>query len=264
MLWLPSLSVSAEKFNYETAGIEYESVDDLENCLNKHIKGKTTRHEDQQPFLSTMKDLYIPKILEDNPDAIQGIMITPTYTMTEFTWKDQLVWLFYYYGAGENQMSIAQYVQEDGEGYQPDRYPGVQTVNGYNVYSYFAGDAAYCWMQDNDYLLLRNLSEEPEKRNSYSLCEAIKHPLNLVRKEPKKNDATEVKQVPSPDKTDGQSSKTEDNTNLVPQTATNQESSSQSESPSTSNTETLKQVSQFVQQINEIMNSMVKTLFAVT
>lgn len=45
LICVVSLLVSAEKFNDEIAAIEYESLEDLKNCLNKHVKGKTTKHE---------------------------------------------------------------------------------------------------------------------------------------------------------------------------------------------------------------------------
>ena len=163
-----SLPAFAEKPNYELNGYEYDSVADLENCIRTH---SAVKHPDQ-PYLSTMKVLYLPAVLEGQTDAISNILAVPRYISVFFNWNGQLLELRY--GDDYTYQSAAEW-QED-ESY----YPATQEVSGNTVYSFYDGSTTYCWKQREEILALRTFDEaDPAVRENFALCQAAPLELNL-------------------------------------------------------------------------------------
>lgn len=163
-----SLPAFAEKPNYELNGYEYDSVADLENCIRSH---SAVKHPDQ-PYLSTMKVLYLPAVLEGQTDAISNILAVPRYISVFFNWNGQLLELRY--GDDYTYQSAAEW-QED-ENY----YPATQEVSGNTVYSFYDGSTTYCWKQGDEIFALRTFDEaDPAVRENFALCQAAPLQLNL-------------------------------------------------------------------------------------
>ena len=163
-----SLPAFAEKPNYELNGYEYDSVADLENCIRTH---SAVKHPDQ-PYLSTMKVLYLPAALEGQTDAISNILAVPRYISVFFNWNGQLLELRY--GDDYTYQSAAEW-QED-EHY----YPATQEVSGNTVYSFYDGSTTYCWKQGEEIFALRAFDEaDPAVRENFALCQAAPLQLNL-------------------------------------------------------------------------------------
>ena len=164
-----SLPAFAEKPNYELNGYEYDSVADLENCIRTH---SAVKHPDQ-PYLSTMKVLYLPAVLEGQTDAISDILAVPRYISVYFNWDGQLLELRY--GDDYTYQSAAEWHLED-ENY----YPATQEVNGNTVYSFYDGSTTYCWKQGEEIFALRTFDEaDPAVRENFALCQAAPLELNL-------------------------------------------------------------------------------------
>lgn len=164
-LFLPAF---AEKPNYELNGYEYDSVADLENCIRSH---SAVKHPDQ-PYLSTMKVLYLPAVLEGQTDAISNILAVPRYISVYFNWNGQLLELRY--GDDDTYQSAVEW--QEYESY----YPATQEVNGNTVYSFYDGSTTYCWKQGEEIFALRTFDEaDPAVRENFALCQAAPLELNL-------------------------------------------------------------------------------------
>ncbi|MFR8051471.1 MAG: hypothetical protein ACLU86_03620 [Negativibacillus massiliensis] len=168
------LNVWAESTNDEIEGIEYESIEELQNCIKTH---RSSKHPDQYAYLSSMSQLFIPEILNDNVDRIKGITITQTYVSVDFEVNGQNL-EFYHYLSGENQYQIAKGQQEAEANKIYNFYPAKQKVNGHLVYSSYSGATEYCWKQGKEVFGLRTFDEvNPKKRQNFNLCKAISIPL---------------------------------------------------------------------------------------
>ena len=163
-----SLPAFAERPNYELNGYEYDSVADLENCIRSH---SAVKHPDQ-PYLSTMKVLYLPAVLEGQTDAISNILAVPRYISVYFNWNGQLLELRY--GDDDTYQSAVEW--QEYESY----YPATQEVNGNTVYSFYDGSTTYCWKQGEEIFALRAFDEaDPAVRENFALCQAAPLQLNL-------------------------------------------------------------------------------------
>lgn len=163
-----SLGAGAEKPNDEIAGIEYESVADLQNCLQKH---SARRHTDL-PYRPSMDRLYLPKVLEGKSDKIKDIVLTPTYVGVYFDYQGQEL-EFRHYIDGEYAYQMAKDNQEKKNNKIYESYPASQKVNGHQVYSYYDGSSTYCWKEGEDVFLLRTFDEKnPKTRQNFALCQS--------------------------------------------------------------------------------------------
>ena len=184
-----ALPAFAEKPNYELNGYEYDSVADLENCIRSH---SSVKHPDQ-PYLSTMKVLYLPAVLEGQTDAISNILAVPRYISVYFNWNGQLLELRY--GDDDTYQSAVEW--QEYESY----YPATQEVNGNTVYSFYDGSTTYCWKQGEEIFALRTFDEaDPAVRENFALCQAVPLELNLSdtpADDVQENSAPEVGVAPS-------------------------------------------------------------------
>lgn len=163
-----SLGAGAEKPNDEIAGIEYESVADLQNCLQKH---SARRHTDL-PYRPSMDRLYLPKVLEGKSDKIKDIVLTSTYVGVDFDYEGQQL-EFRHYIDGEYAYQMAKDRQETKNNKIYEYYPISQKVNGHLVYSYYDGSSVYCWKEGEDVFLLRTFDEKnPKTRQNFALCQS--------------------------------------------------------------------------------------------
>lgn len=163
-----SLGAGAEKPNDEIAGIEYESVADLQNCLKKHSASKHT----ELTYRPSMDRLYLPKVLEGKSDKVKDIVLTPTYVGIYFDYQGQEL-EFRHYIDGEYAYQMAKDNQEKKNNKIYESYPASQKVNGYQVYSYYDGSSTYCWKEGEDVFLLRTFDEKnPKTRQNFALCQS--------------------------------------------------------------------------------------------
>ena len=163
-----SLGAGAEKPNDEIAGIEYESVADLQNCLKKHSASKHT----ELTYRPSMDRLYLPKVLEGKSDKVKDIVLTPTYVGIYFDYKGQQL-EFRHCIDGEYAYQIAKDNQERKNNKIYESYPASQKVNGHQVYSYYDGSSTYCWKEGEDVFLLRTFDEKnPKTRQNFALCQS--------------------------------------------------------------------------------------------
>lgn len=163
-----SLGAGAEKPNDEIAGIEYESVADLQNCLQKHSASKHT----ELTYRPSMDRLYLPKVLEGKSDKVKDIVLTPTYVGIYFDYQGQEL-EFRHYIDGEYAYQMAKDNQEKKNNKIYESYPASQKVNGYQVYSYYDGSSTYCWKEGEDVFLLRTFDEKnPKTRQNFALCQS--------------------------------------------------------------------------------------------
>ncbi len=175
MLMASSLPAFAESDVDELAGIKYESVADLQNCIQTH----PAKHSDI-PYLTSMNRLFIPEVLDGKLDEITEILITPTYVSVDFKANGQN-FEFYHYPSGEYQYQLAQGRQKAQANKIYDFHPAKQKVNGYFVYSSYSIDTEYCWKQGEETFSLRVFDEtNPKKRQNFSLCKATSIPLYEV------------------------------------------------------------------------------------
>ena len=63
------LDVWAESFNDEIAGIQYESIEELQSCIKTHSLMKSS-HQSQSALLSSMSQLFLPEVLCDHLNEI--------------------------------------------------------------------------------------------------------------------------------------------------------------------------------------------------
>lgn len=177
MLMASSLPAFAESDVDELSGIKYESVADLQNCIQTH----PAKHSDI-PYLTSMDRLFIPETLDGKLDEITGILITPTYVSVNFELNGQN-FEFYHYISGEDQYQFAQGRQKAQANKIYDFHPAKQKVNGYFVYSSYPDAAEYCWKQGKEVFVLRTFDEtNPKKRQNFNICKAISTPLYEVVK----------------------------------------------------------------------------------
>lgn len=163
-----SLGAGAEKPNDEIAGIEYESVADLQNCLKKHSTSKHT----ELTYRPSMDRLYLPKVLEGRSDKVKDIVLTPTYVGIYFDYQGQEL-EFRHYIDGEYAYQMAKDRQETKNNKIYEYYPISQKVNGHLVYSYYDGSSVYCWKEGEDVFLLRTFDEKnPKTRQNFALCQS--------------------------------------------------------------------------------------------
>lgn len=163
-----SLGAGAEKPNDEIAGIEYESVADLQNCLKKHSASKHT----ELTYRPSMDRLYLPKVLEGKSDKVKDIVLTPTYVGIYFDYQGQEL-EFRHYIDGEYAYQMAKDNQEKKNNKIYESYPASQKVNGHQVYSYYDGSSTYCWKEGEDVFLLRTFDEKnPKTRQNFALCQS--------------------------------------------------------------------------------------------
>lgn len=163
-----SLGAGAEKPNDEIAGIEYESVADLQNCLKKHSASKHT----ELTYRPSMDRLYLPKVLEGKSDKVKDIVLTPTYVGIYFDYQGQEL-EFRHYIDGEYAYQMAKDNQEKKNNKIYESYPASQKVNGHLVYSYYDGSSVYCWKEGEDVFLLRTFDEKnPKTRQNFALCQS--------------------------------------------------------------------------------------------
>lgn len=163
-----SLGAGAEKPNDEIAGIEYESVADLQNCLKKHSASKHT----ELTYRPSMDRLYLPKVLEGKSDKVKDIVLTPTYVGIYFDYQGQEL-EFRHCIDGEYAYQIAKDNQERKNNKIYESYPASQKVNGHQVYSYYDGSSTYCWKEGEDVFLLRTFDEKnPKTRQNFALCQS--------------------------------------------------------------------------------------------
>ena len=66
------LDVWAESFNDEIAGIQYESIEELQSCIKTHSLMKSS-HQSQSALLSSMSQLFLPEVLCDHLNEIEQI-----------------------------------------------------------------------------------------------------------------------------------------------------------------------------------------------
>lgn len=230
-----ALPAFAEKPNYELNGYEYDSVADLENCIRSH---SAVKHPDQ-PYLSTMKMLYLPAVLEGQTDAISNILAVPRYISVYFNWDGQLLELRY--GDDYTYQSAAE-CQED-ESY----YPATQEVNGNMVYSFYDGSTTYCWKQGEEIFALRTFDEaDPAVRENFALCQAVPLELNLSdtpADDVQENSAPEVGVAPSaPEQTEPQQGGQEAASGTVSTETKAEPADTQSDAPDSASAETSAQV----------------------
>lgn len=232
-----ALPAFAEKPNYELNGYEYDSVADLENCIRTH---SAVKHPDQ-PYLSTMKVLYLPAALEGQTDAISDILAVPRYISVYFNWDGQLLELRY--GDDYTYQSAAEW-QED-ENY----YPATQEVSGNTVYSFYDGSTTYCWKQGEEIFALRTFDEaDPAVRENFALCQAAPLQLNLSDApvdDVQENSAPEVGATPSaPEQTEPQQVEKETASETASSETQAEPTDTESDVPDSASAETSAQVTQ--------------------
>ena len=230
-----SLPAFAEKPNYELNGYEYDSVADLENCIRSH---SAVKHPDQ-PYLSTMKVLYLPAVLEGQTDAISNILAVPRYISVYFNWNGQLLELRY--GDDDTYQSAVEW--QEYESY----YPATQEVNGNTVYSFYDGSTTYCWKQGEEIFALRTFDEaDPAVRENFALCQAVPLELNLSdtpADDVQENSAPEVGVAPSaPEKTEPQQGGQEAASGTVSTETQAEPADTESDAPDSASAETPAQV----------------------
>ena len=230
-----SLPAFAEKPNYELNGYEYDSVADLENCIRSH---SSVKHPDQ-PYLSTMKVLYLPAVLEGQTDAISNILAVPRYISVYFNWNGQLLELRY--GDDDTYQSAVEW--QEYESY----YPATQEVNGNTVYSFYDGSTTYCWKQGEEIFALRTFDEaDPAVRENFALCQAVPLELNLSdtpADDVQENSAPEVGVAPSaPEKTEPQQGGQEAASGTVSTETQAEPADTESDAPDSASAETPAQV----------------------
>lgn len=230
-----SLPAFAEKPNYELNGYEYDSVADLENCIRSH---SSVKHPDQ-PYLSTMKVLYLPAVLEGQTDAISNILAVPRYISVYFNWNGQLLELRY--GDDDTYQSAVEW--QEYESY----YPATQEVNGNTVYSFYDGSTTYCWKQGEEIFALRTFDEaDPAVRENFALCQAVPLELNLSdtpADDVQENSAPEVGVAPSaPEQTEPQQGGQEAASGTVSTETQAEPADTESDAPDSASAETPAQV----------------------
>ena len=230
-----SLPAFAEKPNYELNGYEYDSVADLEACIRSH---SAVKHPDQ-PYLSTMKVLYLPAVLEGQTDAISNILAVPRYISVYFNWNGQLLELRY--GDDDTYQSAVEW--QEYESY----YPATQEVNGNTVYSFYDGSTTYCWKQGEEIFALRTFDEaDPAVRENFALCQAVPLELNLSdtpADDVQENSAPEVGVAPSaPEQTEPQQGGQEAASGTVSTETKAEPADTQSDVPDSASAETSAQV----------------------
>ena len=100
------LDVWAESFNDEIAGIQYESIEQLQSCIKTHSLTKAS-HQSQSALLSSMSQLFLPEVLCDHLNEIEQILVTPTYVSVNFEEDGQKL-EFRHYPSGEQEYQLAQ------------------------------------------------------------------------------------------------------------------------------------------------------------
>ena len=98
------LDVWAESFNDEIAGIQYESIEELQSCIKTHSLMKSS-HQSQSALLSSMSQLFLPEVLCDHLNEIEQILVTPTYVSVNFEEDGQKL-EFRHYPSGEQEYQL--------------------------------------------------------------------------------------------------------------------------------------------------------------
>ena len=170
------LDVWAESFNDEIAGIQYESIEELQSCIKTHSLMKSS-HQSQSALLSSMSQLFLPEVLCDHLNEIEQILVTPTYVSVNFEEDGQKL-EFRHYPSGEQEYQLAQERQKPQANPIYDYQPVKREVNGYPVYSSYSGATEYCWEQEGEVFVLRTFDETDAKgRRNFHLCKSASVPL---------------------------------------------------------------------------------------
>ena len=170
------LDVWAESFNDEIAGIQYESIEELQSCIKTHSLMKSS-HQSQSALLSSMSQLFLPEVLCDHLNEIEQILVTPTYVSVNFEEDGQKL-EFRHYPSGEQEYQLAQERQKPQANPIYDYQPVKREVNGYPVYSSYSGATEYCWKQEGEVFVLRTFDETDAKgRRNFHLCKSASVPL---------------------------------------------------------------------------------------
>lgn len=168
-----SLFVSAEDFNNDLGGVNYNSIEELEYCQKNH------KHTD---IIRGMKSVYIPQVLKDCPEQIEKIMVTPWMISVDFLYDNREFSLEHWYAFDEKKIGVEKSLYSD-----PEYFPIIKKVNGNEILSYwFVDELKYDWVQNGELFRLRETTMagrgriiNQEERNYFSLCNAYSLPLDL-------------------------------------------------------------------------------------